>query len=541
MNVSNAPLISVAKPGAVKTGSLDKAKQLISRNVISNFLSYGGNLVVAFLVAPLLVHRLGHVTYGVWSLIGQVMEYSFLFDFGVRIAATRYVARHLALEQPDEINKAVTSGLVLNSISAALALVAGSVVTWTLPRFFPIPPELMSSTRWSMLVLTFGIAISFPGSLFFACVAAGSRYDLLGIRKVGPGVVRLLLLWFLLNRGCSLLTVAIVTTVAVCSGYGLDFVFTLRMFPYLRLCRKYFDAAILKLLLSFSVYAFLISVAWRVTFMTDNIVVGYFLGPVAVTFYSVGMNLAGLLRDSLGNITTLYAPLAYQMEALGEKEPLRRLFTRGSRIALVYALPGALGLIILGPCFLGLWMGKSFTAKSGPILILLSAEVLFNALSFTCTQVLYALARHRANAWLSVGNAAANLALSVALIRWVGAVGVAWGTVIPACTVEAIILPAYTAALLGISPLRFYKSAVLRPLLASAPYGLWLWFCLTEGLINGYASLVLAVGSGLLLYTFVAWRLGLDTEEKAWARERFAGLKSALMAIRPAWVTTEGS
>src|SRR5579859_1545232 len=112
--------------------SLRNAKTRIPRNVFSNWASYAVNLLVIFLISPFIVHRLGNAVYGVWALIGQVIEYSFLLDFGIRIAATRYVAHHMALREPHEINRVVSSGLVLSSVSAALALACGSVVAWAL-------------------------------------------------------------------------------------------------------------------------------------------------------------------------------------------------------------------------------------------------------------------------------------------------------------------------------------------------------------------------------------------------------------------------
>jgi O-antigen/teichoic acid export membrane protein len=530
VETATAPVSRTARTSA---DSLTDAQARIPQNVCFNWASYAINFVVAFLIAPLLVHRLGNEAYGVWALVGQIVDYSFLLDFGVRIGATRYVARHLALGEPERINRVVTSGLFLSSFSAAVALACGGAVAGALPRFFPIPSGLVSDARLTVLLCSAGIAVSFPGSIFFACVAAGSRYDLLGIRKSAPGVVRLLMLWLLLKVGGSVVTVAAVTTLALFAGYGLDFLFALRLFPQLRVGREFLDRSMLKALLNFSFYAFVISVSWRVLFMTDNIVVGFVLGPVAVTFYTVGMSLPAMLRDSLGNITTVYSPLAYQMDALDRKDALRRLFIAGSRVAFLYVLPGVLGLGILGPRFLGFWMGESFVRQSGPILILLSVEVGFCALTAAPGQVLYGMDRHKWSAWLALCTAAANFTLSVILIRWLGAVGVAWGTAIPALPAEAVILPLYTAWLLQVSPLSFYRSAVLRPLLIAAPYGLWLWFCLGRGLIRGYGSLALTVGAGLVLYAWLAWKFGLESEERTFARRWFVGLRSAVLHASP--------
>jgi hypothetical protein len=139
-----------------------------------------------------------------------------------------------------------------------------------------------------------------------------------------------------------------------------------------------------------------------------------------------------------------------------------------------------------------------------------------------------------------LGNATANFVLSTILIRWWGAVGVAWGTLVPAFIVEAIILPVYTASILRISPGRFYRSVVLRPLIAAAPYGLWLWFCRRQGLVHGYGSLALIIGSGLALYALVAWKFSLDSEDRAFARKALGRLKSMALAMRPAWGATRG-
>jgi O-antigen/teichoic acid export membrane protein len=487
-------------PGAPKgAGSLDEAKAGIPRNVFFNWLNYGTLILIAFLITPLVVHGLGNTAYGVWGLIGQLFGYSFLLDFGVRIAVMRYVARHLALAQAEEINKVLTTALVFACFSAALALAGGVVAAYLLPRLFAIPAELLLHAKLSCIVVAAGIAVTFPGSVFHGCVTATSRYDLLSIRNISTNVTRALLLWFFLRQGYGLLAVAIIYTGSLYLRCGLDFLLARRQLPHIRIRREFFDVSTLRSLVTFSVYVFILSVSWRLIFMTDNVVVGFVLGPVAVTFYTVG-----------------------------------------ARMGLVYVLAGVVGLTVLGPRFLGFWLGESFVDRSGPILILLGTETAFFAVALTCGQVLYGMNRHKVNAWLSLGNATANFVLSTILIRWWGAVGVAWGTLIPAFIVEAIILPVYTASILRISPGRFYRSVVLRPLIAAAPYGLWLWFCRRQGLVHGYGSLALIIGSGLALYALVAWKFSLDSEDRAFARKALGRLKSMALAMRPAWGATRG-
>jgi len=516
--------------------SLQDAKARIPRNIVFNFAGYAINILVTFLIAPVVVHRLGETAYGVWGLIGQIIGYSFLFDFGIRIAVTRYVGRHLALHEPRQINRVLTTGLAFSVVSAALVLAGGGVVAYLLPQLFAIPPHLVSDARIAVLLTSVAFATSFPGSLFNGCVAALSRYDLLNIRNVGPNVLRALLLWFFLYRGHGLLAVAAISAATFVLSYVLDLFFASRHLPDFKIGPEFLDAATLRTLLNFSFYAFVLTISWRLLFMTDNIVVGFVLGPAAVTYYAVGMSLADLLRGSLGNISNIFAPLASQMDALRQKDSLRNILFRGSRICLLYALAGVGALVVVGPSFLGFWMGDAFVNRSGPVVIVLAVEVACFALSSVSGQVLYGMNRHKANAWLSMGQGAANLSLSAILIRWMGAVGVAWGTLIPALLVEGVILPAYTARVLEVSLRRYYLRTALRPVLAAIPYVLWLWFLRAEGLIRGYPSLALAVCSGLIVYGLLAWQFALDREDKEIARRWFADFKSTVAGGGRAWV-----
>jgi O-antigen/teichoic acid export membrane protein len=514
------------------TTSVDDAKARIPLNVFCNWASYGVNLVIGLLIGPLVVHRLGNVAYGVWALVGELIGYSFLLEFGVRFAVTRYVARHHALDSPRDINRVLTAGFAITSLSAALVLVAGGVTAYLLPRLFSIPPGLVLDARLSLVLVAVGIAVSFPGSLFHGCITALSRYDLSAIRNTVPNILRALSLWYFLTHGYGLLTVAILSTLQTFLAYGLDFVMARRLLPGISIRREYFERSTLHSLVGFSVYAFIMSVSWRLIYMTDNVVVGFVLGPVAVTFYAVGGQLIGMLRDSLVNITALYAPLASQMDALKREDSLRKLFLAGTRIGFLYILAGVVGLTMVGPRFLGLWMGEPFEPRSGPILILLALEAGCHALALCCGQVLYGMNRHKVNAWLSLGNATVNLVLSTILIRWWGAVGVACGTLIPAVLIEAIVLPAFTARILGISAARFYRSVVLRSLLAAAPYAGWLWLLSHAlGFVTGWGSLTLAVGSGLVLYAWLVWKVGLDDAERDLAKSWLSRVKRRMPLV----------
>ena len=63
------------------------------RNIASNWVGYGINMAVSFLLSPLLVHRLGDVAYGIWAIAVQLGAYMGVLDFGVRVAVTRFLTQ----------------------------------------------------------------------------------------------------------------------------------------------------------------------------------------------------------------------------------------------------------------------------------------------------------------------------------------------------------------------------------------------------------------------------------------------------------------
>lgn len=528
MSLTEFKAKETARDGGKTT--LEDAKARIPSNVFWNWSAFAFNIGVAFLISPLLVHRLGDVEYGIWSLVGDFTAYSWLLGFGLGYAVMRYIARYYALDDKDSLNSTITTSFVLNFASSLLVMALALGVAYVFPRLFSIPENSVFAARMTVLLVAASVAAGFPASVFSGCLQAASRYDWVGIRIVASTGLRALLLWYFLERGYGLITVAFVTAIATLLGYAIDLFFARRQFPHLEIRWKHLDLSLLRPLMSFSAYALVLGIAARLIYATDNIVVGFVLGPAVVTFYAIGAKLPIMLRDSLGNITKLYFPFASHMDALGREDGLRRLFLAGTRIASLYVIPAALSLIILGPRFLDLWMGKPFGARSGPVLALLVFEVVFFGITSGGGQVLYGMNRHKFNAWLSLSNAGANLILSVILVHVMGIVGVAWGTAIPAAIAEGIILPVYTARLLHVPVRRFYYDALLRPVAAAIPLALWLWFSVEQGLVDSYGTLMIVTSLGLGLYALAAWRVGLDRLERDLALRWILDAKARLVA-----------
>src|SRR5437868_8623633 len=119
---------------------ISRVQSKIARNIFFNFAGYGLNIAVAFFITPLTVHRLGQEAYGIWALIQQLMAYTTLCEFGLRIAVTRKVAQSAALGDHENINKALSTASLMLLLPAALVLAGTGLIAYHLPKLFPISP-----------------------------------------------------------------------------------------------------------------------------------------------------------------------------------------------------------------------------------------------------------------------------------------------------------------------------------------------------------------------------------------------------------------
>lgn len=514
--------------------AIDQARQRAGLNTVANFASFGVTIIVAFLIWPLQVHALGDDAYGLWAFLQQLIAYSLLLDFGVRIAVMRNVARLQAAivadqESPDSIGRLVSTAVISMLVPAAVVMAAGIFAAFWIPVHLGLHGSLIGQAHTAIILATIAIAIAFPGNTFTSCLVAVSRYDLMNLRIIAVQLLRAVLIWYFLTHGYGLVALAAIFLVVQLAGESAEIYFSARHVPGFRIRIGLFDRESLRFLLSFGFYAFLLSIAHRLLYLSDNVVVGAFAGAAAVTFYSVAGNLADYFRNAISNVTKIFGPMIMQLDAMGDGHSLRAMYLNGSRIGMVVAVPGVIFLTCAGRSFLTLWMDPHLAARSTATLVVLSLAALAVPFNAMYTHVLYATDHHRANAYLAMVEGVFNLGLSIALIHSYGITGVALGSLIPTVVMQMIVVPIYTSRLLGTSYIRYGFEVFVRPAIAAVPIGAVMLVAERQGRLGSWLALV---GSGFLVcvaYFASAWLLVLNADERrmvdAQVRRRWTALR----------------
>jgi O-antigen/teichoic acid export membrane protein len=491
--------------------------------VSSSWAALTINIVFSFFLAPFIVRSLGTLYYGVWTLLMEFTGYLWLFDFGVRESVVKYVAQHHETDEREQIVDVVHTAVMLYAGIGAIALLASAVMAVALPYVFNIPPEAIRTARMTLLIAGVTVAQGFVFNVYVGVLMGLKKFYIVTRFGIVFTVLRAALIFALLRAGYGIVALGLVHLSINVAMNLLVFRTALRHLPYLKPRLSSPGGTQVRRMLGYGKYVLINNIGQKLVFASDALVIGIFLPVSTLTYYAVAGSLVGYLKSFMATMASVLNPMSSALDARRDAAGLSRLFLTASKGAVIVGLPVCIGLITLGERFISIWMGPTFGPVSGPIVAVLAAAHAIGLPYYTITGVLYGLGKHRITATARVFEAAANITLSVILVKRYGLIGVAIGTLIPHAIVALFILPPTVRRLLSIPMKDYYVSTYGRPLIASLPF--WGACVFIEHVLMPVRLLTFggAVMAGLTVYAIPSWFLALSADERSWALQQARG------------------
>lgn len=479
------------------------------QNVLGSWLGLGTTVVAGFALTPYVLHHVGDSAYGVWVLLTAFTGYYGLLDLGLRSATIRYVARHVAVNETDELNSVVSTSFFFYTALGVTMMLVTCVVALLFDRLFKVGPEWQATGRVLLLVVGFGTAVNMPFTLFSGVLEGLQRFSLVGWVQTVSVIVRAALLVFFLERGYLILTVGVVTMIMNILSALVLMVLAFRQAPSLRIRLRDASFATLRTLGGYGLAIFWISIAQSLRFQFDAMVIGWMISAEAITYFSFGSRLSVYSLDVVQMMVQILTPMASAADATGENDRQKRIFLMGNRYSAFVALPLGVMFLVAGGTIIRVWVGAAYEQVGYAVLAILTVPTTLYLMQAGSPKVLFGMARHKTLAVVLMVEAIANLVLSIALAPHHGLLGVAWGTAIPLALTNLFFLPVHLCRLLQVRIRDFLMESYFYPVLAVIPAGaaLWAanrWIHATNwfGLIGTLLIGGLAYAPALLLYLF---------------------------------------
>jgi O-antigen/teichoic acid export membrane protein len=385
----------------------------------------------------------------------------------------RFVVRYLALNDEDNVNRTASTAFAILAAGGTLALLATLIVVNFLFGNFKVEPQFMSAGKTALLITGVNMSCILPLSIFSAVLIALERYDILSGITMSIEVIRATLVVVTLKLDSlsldhKVVALACIGLLITAIQYTAMAILAKKLYRPLRVSYRLVGSATFRELFGFGIYRFIWIVANQLIFYSDSVVIGIFLSAGAITYFAIGGQLISYGRSVVSLLTDTLVPTAARLDAKQDLPGLRKLLVSGTMMALIVALPLCLGFLFLGKQFIVLWMGQPYAA-SAVFLIVLTIPQFGSMSQYVSVLILAGMAKHKVLAYLVFVEGVANLLLSIFLVRKIGLIGVAWGTVIPDLIVTSLIVPAYTLRILKMDVRSYIVQAIARPVLCAIP------------------------------------------------------------------------
>jgi O-antigen/teichoic acid export membrane protein len=444
----------------------------VIKGALSNICRVGLSAFVALIVPPIFTSHLSPAEYGAWILILQCSSYVAYLDLGLQTTIGKHIAEHHAAQNLRASSRILTNAFFMLVVSAILGilLILGAY-TFAGTIFRQTPAQLLPLLRMGILVVGLSATFGLPFNAFLAVFNGLQRYTfptvVMMANKTLTSAVYVVIL--LLHGDLRFLIPAIAL---------LNLINAATIFIGWHLWARQ-EAPLDRHLIAPDTILYLIRFCGILTIWTmatllisgmDLFIVGHY-DFASTAYYGIAVSATNFMIIIL---TSLFGPLLPAISALKVSSPpeeVAALVLRASRYCSLAIVLIAMPLLIGAQALLTMWVGPTYALKSHLILQIL---VLGNAVRMICypySLSVIATGTQRLATLSSITEAIVNFSLSIFLVQRIGAVGVAYGTLIGAfvgIAVHFFLSMRLTRRAIPLSFFSFLNTGLKRPLLVAA-------------------------------------------------------------------------
>ena len=428
--------------------------------------------VVALLLPGYLTHRLPVKAYSAWVLLLQMSAYVGYLDFGVQSAVAKYVAEYDARGDLEAASRRASAGLAIMSVAAVLGIVLSAMLAWQVPSLFAaMPPALFPSVRISLILIGISLSLGLLGTVPSAIFLGLQRYGVPTVIVLVNRalytlvvVIAVLLHGNLVWMGAGVALVNITTSLIQIAAWR-------RLASHVRLSYAYLNRGVLKEMLSYCSVLGIWSAAMLCVTGLDVTIVGHY-DFSQTAFYSIATLPTTFVISIVGAALAPLLPNASALSTHRSPAAMGDLLARLTRYSLVLLALTGLPIMVAGYWPMSLWIGSNYAAHAAAYLRVLILANIIRHIGLPYATMLVATGRQKVAIAGAAAESVINLSCSVWLASRMGAIGVAYGTLLGSFVSVAMHFAVgmhYTYPQFAIRRSKLFVVAVLRPGVIALP------------------------------------------------------------------------
>lgn len=466
---------------------------------------------VGIVLTPFIIRQLGDSEYGLYILIGSLLSYIGVLDFGLNNTIVRFVAKYRATnDREGEENFLATTMLIYSGISMVIVCI-GIAIYFNLEFVFDkLTPQELGKAKIMFVILIFNLALTLPGGSFNAICSAYERFVYPRTLNIVKYIFRSITVVAILLLGGDAISIVCLDTIVNLTVIGLNGYYVFRHLN-VRFKLHIFQAAMVKRIFSYSVWIFIFAMVGQFQWRSGQVILGMLTGTKAVAIYGIGILLGTYYGAFSAAISSVFLPRATRMivhEA--SVTELTSMMIRVGRFALISLLMILGGFILFGRQFVHLWVGDYYM-DSWPIAVIIMFAYTIPLVQTFAISILEARSKFSFKAIVSISFIGIGTLIGACLVRFFGPIGITIG-----CTggwvLSQIVINIYLQRVIGLEVSRFFKE-LLTGLLPTFIIILIFGYCLNFIPGNSWVNLILKISIFMLLYASMLFKFGMNNSE----------------------------
>ena len=437
----------------------------IKKGAILNYLTIILTNIVGLLLTPFIISKLGDSEFGLYTLIGALVGYISILDFGLSNTIIRFVAKFKAENDRKGEENFLATSMIIYIIISILVIIIGTLCYFKIEDIFKnsLTFEQIDRAKIMFIILIFNLAISLPGGTFNGICLGYEQFVFPKTVNIIRYIVRSFTIVAVLLLGGKAISMVIVDTILNIAIGTINAYYVFRKLN-VRIKLHYLDKSLMKEIFHYSIWIFVWVLVGQFQWQIGQMVLGIMTNTTVVAIFSVGILLGTYYGAFSSAITGVFLPRATQMTVNNATpKELTDMMIKIGRISFILLLYILGAFILYGKQFVFLWVGEIYY-DSWRIGVIIMLGLTFPLAQYFGTSILEARGKIAFKAiiyliFLIIGTGSGAL-----LVKNYGAIGMISGSV-SGMILAQLFLNIYYYKMLELDMIRFFKELFSKSLI----------------------------------------------------------------------------
>lgn len=493
----------------------------MNQKKIGTILSFGSiiiKLMVTFFYTPFVLSYLTKAEYGIFSVIGALISYITILDFGINDSTLRYFVKY-KIEKSETIKSKILGSISsIYIILSLLVIIICCFIYYYIPLIFKNGFSIEEIEILKKMFIISSISIFFT-ILFNPIGAILNAYEKFIVLKSSDIIIFILTtisISIFLLFGYNLIMMVSISAILNITNILFKFIYVRKKLK-IKFPTFNYSKDLVKNIALYASPIFLVIIVEQIYWKLDNILIGAISGTELVTYYAIGIVFQKYILSFSTSISRIMTPsLISKIDLNSSIKELTINYIKTSRIQLVVVLLIVLNLVFWGKDFLQIWLGDEYSVSYTIMMLIMipfSIEIIGNLRNVFLQVYNYYWFRGIILLVISIFN----IILTIYLLKLYGISGAAISTCI-GLVIGYIATNILLHKKVKLNLLLFFKQVWLK----SVPIILLtiVFYYLTNQFINitNWITLIISVSITSIVYIILIWLFYLDSDEKKYLK-----------------------